>query len=94
MSGLHKALLSRAVNGDIDAFDKLTKGYHKRIFNIMLKVCGDRAEAARLAQEVFVKAFSEIATGKCELSVPLLIYRLTLNICREVVPQCSNNISS
>jgi len=91
MNSTYEALLSKATKGDIEAFDKLTKGHHKKVFNIMLSVCGDRDEASRLAQEVFVKAYKEIITGKCRLSVPLLIYRLTLNICRELMPQCSNN---
>ncbi|HHV98700.1 MAG TPA: hypothetical protein GXX36_03860 [Clostridiaceae bacterium] len=91
MDTTYETLLSKAINGDIGAFDKLTRGHHKKVFNIMLGVCGDRDEASRLAQEVFVRAYKEIITGKCKLSVPLLIYRLTLNICREVMPQCSNS---
>jgi len=91
---MYETLLSKAINGDIEAFDKLTEGYYKKIYNIMLSTCGDRDEASRLAQEVFVKAYKEIITGKCELSIPLLIYRLTLNVCRGVMPQYSNNIIS
>jgi len=94
MNSTYEILLSKAINGDINAFDKLTKGHHRKVFNIMLSVCGDRDEATRLAQEVFVKAYKEIITGKCKLSVPLLIYRLALDICREAMPQCSNNSTS
>lgn len=93
MNSTYDVLFSKARSGDIGAFDKLTRAYHKRVFNIVLKICNDRAIASTLAQEVFVKAYKEITTGKCEMSITLLVYRMAAEVCSRIQTKHSEFIS-
>lgn len=81
MSSEYDVLFSKARSGDIDAFDKLTRAYHKKVFNMTLRFCSDRVLASNLAHEIFVQAYKAIYLDKCELSVPLLVFRLTAEVC-------------
>jgi RNA polymerase sigma-70 factor (ECF subfamily) len=53
-------LVKQAVNGDLDAFNKLVLAHQDRAYNHALALLGDPALAEDATQESFIKAFQSI----------------------------------
>ena len=54
------SLLARAQAGDVAAFERLSGAYADRLFMLLLRLLGDRAEAEDVAQEVMLRAWRGI----------------------------------
>src|SRR5262249_56971137 len=54
------SLLARAQAGDVAAFERLSSAYADRLFMLLLRLLGDRAEAEGVAQEVMLRAWQGI----------------------------------
>lgn len=89
-----KELVRRSRNGDIEAFEELIKSYEKRIFNIALKMVGNREDASDVAQEVCIKIFKSIDKFKENSSFSTWVYRITSNVCIDQARKRRNNIIS
>lgn len=76
-----KKLIARIVNGDTDAFSQIVKAYENQVYNLCLRMCGNRDEAQDLAQEAFVKAWRGLRFYKHEAAFSTWLYRLTSNVC-------------
>ncbi|MFN2598737.1 MAG: RNA polymerase sigma factor, partial [Pyrinomonadaceae bacterium] len=50
-------LARRAAGGDMEAFERIYRLHHKRVYSLCLRMTGNVAEAEDLAQEVFVHLF-------------------------------------
>ncbi len=81
MSDNEKALLEKAKNGDLDAFEKLIEGYQKKVFNIVYRMIGNPDDASELTQEVFIRVFRSIGSFKEESQFSTWIYKIATNIC-------------
>ena len=79
-------LVTQAQQGDSAALAKLILRYQDRIFNTILKICGNYQDAAELTQETFVKLIEKIGTFKGQSSFYTWLFRvavnLTLNYCK------------
>jgi RNA polymerase sigma-70 factor, ECF subfamily len=75
-------LVARLVARDEQAFNALVRAYERRIFALVLRVIGNRAEAEDLAQEVFVQVFKAIGTFRGESKLSTWIYRIAINLCK------------
>jgi RNA polymerase sigma-70 factor (ECF subfamily) len=53
-------LVPRAQKGDVEAFNVLVSRWEKRIYNYLLHLAPDAAEAFDLSQETFLKAFQNL----------------------------------
>lgn len=71
----------RAKQGDQEAFEQLVLDNQNRIYALALRLCGDREEAADLAQEAFVKVWQGLSSFQGESSFSTWVYRLTTNLC-------------
>ena len=70
--------------GDRDAFRVLYEIYKDRVYSLALYYFhGDRATAADLTQQVFLKAMTAIQQFRGDAAVSTWIYRLTANACRD-----------
>ena len=76
-----KELAERAKAGDQSAFEQLVLDNQNRVYALALRLCGDREEAADLAQEAFVKAWKGLSSFQGESSFATWVYRLTTNVC-------------
>ena len=56
------ALLEQCRRGDMQAFGPLVAKYQDRVFNVILRICQNPADAEELAQETFLKALEGIET--------------------------------
>jgi RNA polymerase sigma-70 factor (ECF subfamily) len=73
------ALVAELRAGSEEAFAWLIARYHKPIFSLLARTVQDRAEAADLTQEVFVKVFRGVGNFHGESSLRTWIYRIALH---------------
>jgi RNA polymerase sigma-70 factor (ECF subfamily) len=75
-------LVERLVARDERAFNALVRGYERRVFALVLRMIGSRAEAEDLAQEVFVQVFKAIGSFRGDAKLSTWIYRIAINLCK------------
>ncbi|MEN8905857.1 MAG: sigma-70 family RNA polymerase sigma factor [Clostridiales bacterium] len=85
-----KLYLKRAKKGDIEAFEILVQSHQKRIYNIALRLLGNREDAMDLAQEALIKMYKSISKFKEESSLSTWIYRITTNVCLDHLRKYKN----
>ena len=73
------SLLARAQAGDIGAFEQLSARYADRLFMLLLRLLGDRAEAEDVAQEVMLRAWQGITRFQGRSSYFTWLYRIAVN---------------
>ncbi len=75
-----RELVTRAVRGDVDAYNILVSRWEKRLYNYLLRVTGNRDDAQDLAQEAFFKAYRSLSTlGEAE-KFPSWLFRIAHNL--------------
>jgi RNA polymerase sigma-70 factor, ECF subfamily len=72
--------VDRLIARDEAAFNALVRAYEGRVFALIVRVIGSRAEAEDLAQEVFVQVFKAIGTFRGESKLSTWIYRIAVNL--------------
>ncbi len=72
------ALIAELRAGSDEAFAWLIERYHKPIYSLLARSLQDRADAADMTQEVFVKIFKGIGSFHGESSLRTWIYRIAL----------------
>jgi len=72
------ALIAELRAGSEEAFSWLIARYHQPIYSLLARTVQDRADAADLTQEVFVKVFRGVGTFHGESSLRTWIYRIAL----------------
>lgn len=79
-------LVRQSQNGDTVAMERLILKYQNRIYNVILKMCGNQDDAAELTQETFVKVIESIDKFKGRSRFYTWLFRiavnLTLNYCQ------------
>lgn len=70
--------MSPTAGGEID-FNALLAKYHKKIFNVLLRMVGDYDEAADLTQDVFVQAYRALKDFRGESKIYTWLYRIAVN---------------
>jgi RNA polymerase sigma-70 factor, ECF subfamily len=73
------ALVARVQAGEMAAFDALTHKYRERIYSIIYNITSNREDAADLAQDAFIKAFTSISSFKGKSSFFTWLYRIAVN---------------
>ena len=73
------ALIAELQAGSEEAFAWLIAHYHQPIFSLLARMSHDRADAADLTQEVFVKVFRGVGRFHGESSLRTWIYRIALH---------------
>ncbi len=76
-------ILAACVRGDRDAFRELFLRYRDRVYSIALHYTGDPAAAMDIAQDVFVKLYSNLTTFRGESRFETWLYRLVSNCCHD-----------
>ena len=66
--------------GDMQAFGSLVVQYQDRLFNAILRMCGDRDAAGDLCQEAFVRAIEKIAQFRGHSQFYTWLFRIAVNL--------------
>jgi RNA polymerase sigma-70 factor, ECF subfamily len=80
LAGDEARLVARLVARDEAAFNALVRLYERRVFALIVRMVGNRAEAEDLAQEVFVQVFKAIGSFRGESKLSTWIYRIAVNL--------------
>ena len=82
-------LVEQCRNGDSRAMETLIIKYQDRIYNVILKICGNNDDAAELTQDTFVKVLQNIDKFQSRSSFYTWAFRiavnLTINYCKRKV---------
>ena len=78
---LDKDIIDRVNGGDTEAFEELVRRYEKTVFNIALRMVGDRDDAADMTQEAFIKAYGSLGSFRGDSRFSVWLYRITTNVC-------------
>jgi RNA polymerase sigma-70 factor (ECF subfamily) len=75
-------LIERAREGDIGAFNQLVERYQAGLFNLCLRLVGDRETAEDATQEAFLSAYRSLARFAGG-NVRSWLYRIAANQCKD-----------
>lgn len=69
------------LNGDGNAFEDIVRTYEKNVYNIALRMTGDREDALDISQEAFLKAYHSLPSFRGEGKFSVWLYRIVSNTC-------------
>ena len=72
-----------AQRGDDAAFAALYDAYATRVYALCLGLAGDRATAAELVQDVFVRVWEKLDSFRGECAFPTWLHRVAVNVALE-----------
>jgi len=72
-------LIALAVAGDRAALSALVERHQPFVFNVALKMFGDRHEAEDVTQEVFIRLLTSLGSFRGESAFTTWLYRITAN---------------
>lgn len=76
---LELQLARRAQEGDRQAFDWLMQRHLKSIYNLVVRMLGDREAAEDLVQDTFLSAFRSLANFRRECRIATWLHRIAVN---------------
>ena len=74
-------LISRAKQGDMQAFEELILQLEKIVYNVAFRMMNHSEDARDLSQEVFLKAYKNLEKFDERSSFSTWLYRITTNTC-------------
>ena len=69
-----------AQQGDANAFERIYHLHSRKIYNLCLRMTGDRTEAEDLTQDVFLQVLRKIDTFRGESAFSTWLHRMCVNI--------------
>lgn len=76
-------LVERHRCGDAQAFDEVYERFEDMVFNLALRLSGNREEAADLTQEIFLRVFRHLGKFGGRSTLKTWIFRIAINHCRD-----------
>lgn len=82
-----KKLIDQVLRGDPDAFEHIVRNFERKIYTFCYFMLGNRQEAEDTAQEVFFKAYQNLASYRHESDDLLLawLYKIAANHCNTLL---------
>jgi RNA polymerase sigma-70 factor (ECF subfamily) len=78
-------LVRRYLAGDADAFAALVRRHEARVFNLCVRVLGDREDAADAAQDTFLAALRKLNQFRGDAAFSTWLHRVTVNACYDLL---------
>lgn len=75
-----KILVTKAQNGDTQAFEELVMIYQDRLYGLCYRLSGNHADAQDLAQETFVRAYRALRKFRQEADFGTYLHRIAINL--------------
>lgn len=85
MNPSDRKLVRRLKQRDEDAFTELVRTYQHKVFNVVYRIVGNKAEAEEVSQEVFVAVFKHIDGFRGDAKLSTWIFRIATNHARNRV---------
>ena len=76
---LEEALVRQFQGGDLEAYDKITEIYQKKIYGLSFNLTRNQMDAQDVTQEVLLTLFRKIHTFQGKSAFSSWVYRITLN---------------
>lgn len=73
-------LVQRLAQGDVVSFDTLFYRYYDRVYGLLFRLLGNRAEAEDLLQEVFLTLYRKPPQSAQEHNIGAWLYRVAINM--------------
>ena len=80
---LDVALVERHRCGDLQAFDEVYERFGEMVYNLALRLAGNREEAADLTQEVFLRIYRHLGSFGGRSTLKTWVFRIAINHCRD-----------
>jgi RNA polymerase sigma-70 factor, ECF subfamily len=74
-------LVEAALAGNREAFDAIVERHRRNVYQLCYRFVGNEADAADLAQDVFVRAYRGLKNFKGQASIGTWLYRIGVNVC-------------
>ena len=74
-------LISRARDGDQEAFRQLVERYQGAVYNLAYRMLGEHGDVDDCVQEIFMRAFRGLKEFRGDSSLKTWIYRIATNTC-------------
>lgn len=74
------ALVRRAAEGEVDAFESLYRTHVGRVHALCLRMARDRAEAEELTQQTFVRVWERMGSFRGDSAFSTWLHRVTVNV--------------
>ena len=87
-------LVARARKGDRRAFAQLVDRYRVSVFNLTLRIVGNREDAEEAAQDVFVRAFRSLDRFRGDARFATWLYRIAVNVSLSSARRSRRNLST
>jgi len=72
-------LVTRAQDGDRNAFSELVRIHSRGVLNVIYRMCGDMQVAEDAAQETFIQAWMKLKSYRPQSSLRNWLYRIAVN---------------
>ena len=73
-------LVTRAQQGDREAFSELVRCHREGVINVVYRMCGDAGLAEDAAQEAFIRAWQHLASYQPRSPFRNWVYRIAANV--------------
>ena len=77
-------LVTRAQNGERNAFNELIRIYSQGVMNVIYRMCGDAQIAEDAAQETFIQAWLHLSSYRLQTSLRSWLYRIAVNAATDI----------
>lgn len=78
-------IVQQVLAGDTNAFEELVLEYEKKVYNVALRLLGDREDAQDMTQEAFIKAFNSLESFRGDSKFSVWISRIVSNLCLDLL---------
>jgi len=75
-----RLLIERCKQGDRDAFDKLVRGYEKRVYNLAYRLSGHYDEANDISVDAFLRVFQALKLFRGDANFSTWLFRIVTNV--------------
>ncbi len=78
-------LVTRAQNGERNAFSELVRIHAQGVMNVVYRMCGDVQIAEDAAQETFIQAWLHLSSYRPQTSLRSWLYRIAVNAATDML---------
>ena len=76
-----RGIIALVLGGETSAFEELVLEHQNKVYSLALRMTGNEEDARDMAQEAFLKAYSNLSNFRGDSKFSVWLYRLTSNVC-------------